>query len=193
MLFLQANNNFSTRLDVAGVAGDKRRSIIGFGDISAIPAGSTVSSAILTLTVNATDSSLSGANEFRCYPMTRFNWTESGTWNKYDGTNNWDSIGGADLGGGDYDTVNGITTGLLQPTTTGVKTYDIATTIQWILDHNPTTCDFLLKCANEALADPAYPVFDSRSDGATGPSMVITYLAPGGIGSAIYRYLLLDS
>lgn len=158
-----------------GISSAKRRILTSFGDISAIPAGSTITSAILTLECSVV--TVAAADAFSSHPITRFGWGEgTATWNTYDGSNNWTTAGG------DFEATNGKTSGFALPLTTGSKTYDIATTIQWILDHNPTTCDFILKVDNEA-AGTGNVRFLSNT-GATPPTLVITYTPPAAASGA---------
>ena len=62
-------------------------------DLSSIPAGSTVSTAVLTMTLSAAGSFRSSNNRImRAYRLRR-GFTSGMTWNKYDGTNLWSTAG----------------------------------------------------------------------------------------------------
>jgi hypothetical protein len=67
-----------------------RRSMVRF-DLSAIPNGSTITSATLKLTETGTQGS---ARTLAVHRLTK-NWTNAGvTWNKYDGVTDWTAAGG---------------------------------------------------------------------------------------------------
>ena len=79
-----------------GVYQARDRSLLRF-DLSALPTGSTLSAASLTLTVSGTFGGNPGGESMNVHRLTQ-SWTEGGvTWNRYDGTNTWASAGG------DYD------------------------------------------------------------------------------------------
>lgn len=90
----QPDTNFGT-VNIIGVGESNastvwKRALIAF-DLSSIPSNATIVSATLSLTV-VTDSS-SNARTMSAYRVKR-NWTETGaTWNKYDGTNDWQTAG----------------------------------------------------------------------------------------------------
>ena len=94
-----ATTNYGTNANIAvgesNAAAQISRSLIKF-DLSSIPSNATISSATLSLWFK-TDLS-AAARTLSIYRCKRA-WTEAGaTWNKYDGTNNWQTAGadGAD-------------------------------------------------------------------------------------------------
>jgi len=81
-------------------------------DLSSIPITATIDHASLTLFAagqgQATEDP--AAFVFAAYPLSQTGWTELGAnWQKYDGVNAWNSLGGPLGGGGDYLTANGDT------------------------------------------------------------------------------------
>jgi autotransporter-associated beta strand protein len=89
------DNNDGNGGDI-GVYQARDRSLLRF-DLSALPTGSTLSAASLTLTVSGTFGGNPGGESMNIHRLTQ-SWTEGGvTWNHYDGTNTWASAGG------DYD------------------------------------------------------------------------------------------
>lgn len=79
-----------------GIYQSRDRSLLRF-DLSGVPAGATVTAAVLTLTATDTYGGNPSAESMNIYRLTQ-SWTEGGvTWNRYDGVSPWAS------GGGDYD------------------------------------------------------------------------------------------
>ena len=79
-----------------GIYQSRDRSLLRF-DLSSLPSGSTVTSALLTLTATDLYGGNPGAESMNVYRLTQ-SWTEGGvTWNRYDGASPWGAAGG------DYD------------------------------------------------------------------------------------------
>jgi len=135
-----------------------------------IPAGSTVKSATLTLTVtNPTDGT------YELYALKR-NWSQSqSNWNSYKTGNNWETSGAkgtSDRGTTVVGTVTALSTG--QCTIT-LNAAGIALVQSWVDD--PSTNNGLI------IADPTVSdglVFDSRETATASnrPKLTITYAAP---------------
>lgn len=169
-----ANSNY---LGSWTAPGNGIRFILDFGDISAIPAGSTVSSAILSLEASTVFGGV--ADPFSFHAMTRFNWNHAqATWNIYSTGNNWTTAGG------DFEATNGRTSGLVSPATTGVKTYDIADTIQWILDNNPTTAQMIGKFDDEDAANEEVRYLSTESGGNI-PALAIEFIPPAATATSL--------
>lgn len=83
------NYSSETYLESYYFLGTEMRSLVGF-DLSAIPAGSTITSASVKLYV--TDWTTNQGHTFA--RLTQNNWTEGATYNKYDGSNDWTTAGG---------------------------------------------------------------------------------------------------
>lgn len=63
-----------------------------FFDISSLPAGAPITSAVLTLTSEIPG--VLGTGVYKASLLTQPNWTRAATWNKYDGIANWTLPGG---------------------------------------------------------------------------------------------------
>jgi autotransporter-associated beta strand protein len=89
------DNNDGAGGDI-GIYYSRDRSVLRF-DFSQLPAGATISSANLNLTVSGTFGGNPNGESMNAYRLTQA-WTEGGvTWNRYDGTTAWATAGG------DYD------------------------------------------------------------------------------------------
>lgn len=155
------------------------RSILEF-DISDITAGSTVSTAILTLTVAASPLSAFAGTVYR---MTQSTWVEAqATWNIYKTANNWTSAGG------DYDGASGVACTF---PASGSFTVDIATLAQDAVTSRSGILRILLKKDDETSVANEYLYFSS--DNATAgnrPKLDVTFTAGGG-GATLRRLSLL--
>ncbi len=74
-----------------GGPGSFYRSLLSF-PLTGLPANSLIVSAELTLVRLA--STVIGTPSFAFQRLTQLGWTEAATWNRYDGTNLWSSVGG---------------------------------------------------------------------------------------------------
>ncbi len=143
-----ANSNFEvdfgeTILDVSSAG--LRRSLIDFGDISAIPSGSIVVSGLLTLFVSNIFEAFAGET-IQVAAISNSDWVENQV------THNSRRTGQLWVNpGGDYNP-SGIVKSLAAPTATGSITYNITPVIQWIYKNRPTDCDLLIKCTTDVLA-----------------------------------------
>ncbi len=147
----------------------RRRMLLKF-DLSSIPAGALINSAVITFTARVT---FTGVN-VSIYRLTQ-SFTELGaTWNKYDGSSNWASAGG-DFDSSAYSTVN---PGSL---TDGTKVPFTITSLVQAWASGSTNNGMLVKVSDEAgSADlrglPAYSSDDSTADNR--PLLVIDYTEP---------------
>ena|SRR3990167_3138893 len=164
------SGNIATGENNAGASG--LRSLLKF-DLSSIPAGSVIDSAVLSLTISVDLSS--NARTFRVFRQKRA-WTESGaTWNKYDGTTDWQTAGGfgaddceqTDIGSAAYTATESIGT---------VKTYTLtASAVQAMITGGSWTDNgFLVKADTEV--DDLWAHYSS-GDGTSSnrPKLVVTY------------------
>jgi len=84
-----------------GTAHSAHRGILGF-DFSALASGSLISDAVLGMYYFQAQRGDPTGRTYWAYRITQKNWTQTGvTWNKYDGTNAWNTAGG------DYTTTDG--------------------------------------------------------------------------------------
>lgn len=162
--------NFGTGIcAVSSNVGDLQHAILDFGSIAAIPAGSTITGADLVYDVTTVVEAASGGTTLAAYVLTNTgSWVENtATWQTVDGVVEWDVYGG------DRDLTNGKTSGLTWPGTTGSKTASIISTIQRILDTQPTKCQILLAATTEAGSFRGQFQFQHR--GVSGATLAITY------------------
>ena len=146
-------------------------------DVSSIPAGATVTSALLTLAY-AVHVGTNVINLYRCTQA----WTELGaTWNKYNGVSNWA------LAGGDYDNA---TVHATQTISTAVSFIQSITALVqgWVSGTWPNT-GMLLRDSTEAGSDRYYG-FKTSDDAiaAYRPKLVIEYTEPV-VGGGSRRWL----
>lgn len=167
-----ATTNYGTSNEIHVImtgGGVPRRALLQF-DLSSIPAGSTVVSAVLTLTAFANRLS---ADTLAVHRVTQA-WTEAGvTYNKYDGTTSWGTAGG------DYDATADAT--FVAPATTGA-TVDVAIASlvqEWV--NGATNNGMIMKVETETGTSKGGQI--SSSDHATAgyrPKLVVTYTLPSG-------------
>jgi hypothetical protein len=164
------NTNFDTSdLKVGLDSSDVTRSLMDFGDMIAegAEAGSIIAYASLALNC------VSGASvprTFNCHPMAELDWLETeATWNNPVSNRSWTTAGG------DFEGSNGVTEFGL-PISTGIQSYNIASTLQWLLDEADGECDFILRRANESSSD-AIASFDD-AEGGVEPWLVFVHIPP---------------
>ena len=162
------NNATDDSFDVIMSGGSAaRRGIIQF-DLSSIPVGANVSSAILSLW---TGSGLTNVN-MSIHRVTR-TWTEAGsTWNTYDGSNNWTTAGG------DYDAAADANA-TPSSTTAGTQTnWTITSLVQEWVDGTANN-GMIVKLTTESGNTTGHLFRSSdNADAATRPKLVITYTPP---------------
>jgi hypothetical protein len=148
--------------------GAPRRSLLQF-DISSIPSGSTVDSAILTL--KSYQNRLS-ADSCAINRVTQA-WTEAGvTWNKYDGSTNWATAGG------DFDAVADAT---FTPPALTDTTVDITITSlvqEWV--NGTANNGMIIKAGTEATTQGTLFYTSDAATAGNRPKLVVTYTLPGG-------------
>ena len=180
-----ANTNFGTGTDIRVGENDSavneiNRALIKF-DLSTIPADAVVTSAILTLTI-VTDKS-SNVRTQRVFRLKRA-WTEAGaTWNKYDGTNNWQTAGG--FGADDCEQTD-IGSLSLSASETGAKSWTLDNSaIQEMISGAFTNNGFLIKADTESNDGYRYASSDHATAGSR-PKLVIEYTVPQSGGKPIF-------
>jgi hypothetical protein len=137
-------------------------------DLSSIPAGSTVDSTDLQITVYS--KSLAGDRAARFHPVTS-TWLEAqATWNNRLTGTAWTSAGG-DFNAGVVDNVT-VTNSL------GVKNYVIDNTIQDCIDNSRD--DFIFKFTDETDASNRNILFRQSEYGSDEPKLTVNYTAPAG-------------
>jgi hypothetical protein len=159
--------------------GVRKRILIKFS-LAAIPAGSVINSAVLSLYI---DSDLaSNARDINVYRLLRA-WTEAGaTWNKYDGTNDWGTAGAGNTSN-DREAANIGSTNIASDPATDfeVQITLTASKIQEMLNNGIFTNNgFLLQMSTE---DNDYHSFRSSEyavDTTKIPKLVISYTPPEG-------------
>jgi hypothetical protein len=162
------------------------RSLLKF-DLSGIPAGSIILTAILTVTL--TEDRSDNARTKRVYRIKRA-WTEAGaTWNKYDGTNNWSTAGGFHADDCEQTDI-GNTSFSATETIPSEKSLTLtAAKVQEMFTGAFTNNGFMIKTDTET--DDSYAL--ATSDHATAsyrPKLVITYDPPSGGFISIGPYMM---
>jgi RHS repeat-associated protein len=140
-------------LAVGYSGGEIQRSIINYPDLGngVIPVDAQISSAQLSLPVV----SLTGSVTVNAYPLSRAYTNGNVTWDTYDGTNNWTTLGG------DYS--SSPTTSATAPSS-GTMSLNISTALaqSWV-DGSATNNGLLLKASNES-SGTNLAEFDPQSD-----------------------------
>jgi hypothetical protein len=169
ILSKSANSNQGTNKSVTVDGSPDDAALIDW-NVSTIPAGSTVTSATITLNITTTST-----NTFQIYELTR-NWTETGaTWNRYSTTSTWSTAGAqgaSDRGATVLGTVAASKKGKLTIT---LNAAGIAVVQKWV--NNPAT-NFGFTIQNYANSKAF--VFDSREakTAANRPQLTIKYTLP---------------
>jgi hypothetical protein len=162
------------------------RSLLKF-DLSGIPTGSTILTAVLTVTL--VEDRSSNERIKRVYRLKRA-WTEGGaTWNKYDGTNNWSTAGGFHADDCEQTDICNTTFSAAE-TIPSEKTFPLtASAVQEMFTGAFTNNGFMIKTDTET--DDSYGL--ATSDHATAsyrPKLVITYNPPSGGFISISPYMM---
>ena len=148
------------------------RMILKF-DFSALPDGAVISAATLSIYYNYTSTDPVGRT-YWAYEITQTGWTELGsTWNKYDGTNNWDTAGG------DYTTGNGAS--IVMPAGYGWVDWNVLALVQHFQSAHAKIANFLIRDNIENSSGGQMARFWSNnytSDLSLRPKLVITYAIP---------------
>ncbi len=171
-----ANYGASTSCDAIMTAtGSKRRSIVRF-DLSAIPPGSTVTSAVFTLTnrggLTTDQISLHRLNSFWLEGTKNGSGTADGaTWNKRDGGANWASPGG------DFDATADATLTPLAVTAGTKHDFDVTNLVQEWVDGTPNY-GLLIKLTTESGTTKGLQCYSSGNATADNrPKLVVEYTA----------------
>jgi len=135
-----ANQNTIALNNVAKF-GTVSRAVLRFRKPSRLRAGAAISAA--NLTINTTVGLGISPPDIRIAPMKHRRMTIDATWNNADGTNAWDLVGG------DYDL--GVAHQEAGPSTSGDKTYDIASVVEAAVMMSPNSeyIDLIIRAASE--------------------------------------------
>jgi RHS repeat-associated protein len=155
----------ATRLHVGYGGGNAQRSLVQF-DTSGIPYDAIVLNADLKL--HAVSQTQSSAFDIEVHRVTR-SWTNSATWNKYNGTNNWTTAGG------DYaNTVAAQTNGVSGATPADYHWYPTGLVQNWVNDTtNFPDHGMILKQVGESTANVIR--FTSSEDVSDLPSLTVNW------------------
>src|SRR6185369_10930182 len=88
-----APNNDFDESSVVIVAWDPAHALLKFA-MPADPGSATITAVKFFFYVDPPNGTGINTEGYRIHQLTQTGWTESGTWNKYDGTNNWTTAGG---------------------------------------------------------------------------------------------------
>jgi len=145
-------------------------------DFSSIPSNATISSAMLYLTTT-TDIS-SNTRTKRVYRQKRA-WTETGaTWNKYDGTNNWQTAGGFGADDCEQTDIGSVSMGASEANGTEISISLSTSAIREMVSGEFANNGFMVKTDSEV--NDAYS-FASSSNGTSTrrPKLVVEYTVGG--------------
>ena len=147
-------------------------------DLSSIPTSATVISATLSLWVVA-----DYADNTRVHRVfrTKRAWTEMGaTWNKYDGTNDWQTAGG--FGANDCEQTDIGNTSIANNTAVGTEVQFAlaASSVEAMIDGTFTNNGFMLKADTE-MDDMWAFVSAENASAAQRPKLVIEYVVGGNV------------
>jgi hypothetical protein len=169
-----ANTNFGTQstLQAGETSGYVTRSLLKDA-FTGIPANATVVSASLSLTVN--HDYCSNARTIRVFRQ-KMAWTEDGaTWNKYDGSNSWQTAGGFGANDCEQTDIGNLS---LTASETGTKVISLTPSkIQEMITGVFTNNGFLIKVDTES-SDCYYYESSSSSTENIRPIMTVTYRVP---------------
>ncbi|HYE60017.1 MAG TPA: fibronectin type III domain-containing protein [Candidatus Kapabacteria bacterium] len=166
------NYGSNTTMTVQEWAGTNQIRMVVKFDLSFIPASSTITAATLKLY----QSSFAGTpNSQHVHRLTR-DWTESGvTWNRYDGTNSWTTVGG------DYSSTV-TATGTHSWVGSGTEnTYDVTTDVGMFSAGTATNYGWLIKMRTENGSQNSLIYHTTEAaNSAYHPRLTVTYTEPTG-------------
>ncbi len=167
-----ANNGSGTLIKVGDNPNDERRGILKF-DFSALPTGSIISAAVLSLYYyDNTDGDPVGRT-YWSYRVIQRDWTELGSsWNYYVGSTAWTA------GGGDYTTTDGASVAV--PAAVGWMAFDVLTQVQFAQSYTEKVAHLLIKDGTED-SDKKANFYSNNyvTDTTKCPKLVITYTVVG--------------
>jgi hypothetical protein len=143
-------------------------------DFSALPAGSTITAAVLSIYFKDTGSPDPVGRTYWAYELTQTAWTEmQSTWIHYDTDNHWATAGG------DYTTTDGAS--CVVPASASWMTWNVLALCQHFQSSHSKIANFLLRDGTEGTAGNPVAYFWSREyseDTSLRPKLVITYDPP---------------
>jgi len=166
-----ANMGNSTELDVRSHSGKNCRAIVKFDMSGIIPDGATVISATLSLRYWEYDGTNPSDRTYKVYRLTQTAWTEGGsTWNKYDGTNSWTSLGG------DYTTADASSASVPSRTPSWMS-WTVTAQVQYAVNNVGKVAHFLIRDQTEDAATQYLAKFHSKEYATPGlrPKLDVTY------------------
>jgi hypothetical protein len=173
------NYGTDTTIIVGNANPNLRRALIKF-DLTSIPSTSIIDSAVLSLYISSNGPDNSGNSNFSVYNIKRV-WTETGvTWNKYDGTNDWQTAGGT--GANDYDST-ALATTTIDATPAAKTEFQFTLSISAITNLvNGTTTNngWLIRSSEASFDRHTFYSSDEGTETSSRPKLVITYHAPSG-------------
>ncbi len=152
-------------------------------DVSSISTSTTISSAMLTMTLATGFTTAALSTPFPATVVkAKQGWTESATYNKYDGTNNWASSG-AKTAGTDY-TTNSVTQNIINTSslsagaTVGASVTDNVQS--WVTTPSSNN-GFLIQPAGGTKTTSNDVIFNSREASSGKPTLTVTYPSTPGV------------
>ena len=140
---------------------------------STIPDGAIVTSAVLSLYFYGTSNTPAG-RIYNVYRITQAGWTESATWNTYDGSNAWTSSGG------DYTATNHTSASVRS--TYGWMNWTVTDQVQYALNSLGKISNFLIRDSVEYV-NTYDAQFYSREYTTVGlrPQLTVTWITPSAL------------
>ena len=166
-----ANMGNSTELHVRSHSGKNCRAIVKFDMSGIIPDGATVISATLSLRYWEYDGTNPSDRTYKVYRLTQTAWTEGGsTWNKYDGTNSWTSLGG------DYTTADASSASVPSRTPSWMN-WTVTAQVQYAVNNVGKVAHLLIRDQTEDAATQYLAKFRSKEYATPGlrPKLDVTY------------------
>jgi len=156
-----------SELGVISKTNENQRSLFKF-DFTSLPDNATITTATLKLYYFAYSLDDPVGRNYYIYRLTNTSWTDSGTWTKYNGVDDWT------LAGGDFTTDNGNYS--VVPASYGWMTWDITDMVDYFQLNSSEIADLILKDSVES--QNSISAMYSSTAGSFHPQLVIDYTLP---------------
>ena len=160
-------------------AGDKRRALLRF-DVDAIPVGSTISNADVSLHLDTSMTTNPGAGAYYVLRRVKRAWNGAATWISSDGTTVWGTRGG------DFGTLDAGNLAIGGGNASAYKNFDTTWLVQDWVDGAYEKHGFLLKAETEAVKNVLY-FHTAEANSGVRPKLTVTFTPPAESGSEWYE------